>query len=623
MWSCANLGCYSGPTGRQGPHTDAVAAQHIHTHIESATHDGISQAAGAPLEASAVELLPCVTTIQAAAHDAVRAAVHSEPAPSAVISVQIDTEGVAGSQAPSLGQLAVSELGMADDVAQPPAGPDMDPAPTAGRTDATESASAVSTDTQGHNPAEGHAAEAEPTMLEQAAAQPAPPHGAASVTQSSVFSQDQPSQHNLAAQIPLPPPAEKAEQVPPSASIQTHQMDAPAQASPSAVPLAQKQDTGMQASAPTSDQAGAPRQALAAAPEQACKPRSAVQASALAAEQVEQPNVAVQALQASPDQTGQLCAAALASSPQEHDVAVQALGMLRDQPQEPCTAAAASAPSLHPTEGPGSAVQASAPAYSLTQHAEQASAPLSDQTAQPGAAVEESAPSPQLAGKTMPSAASLLQTDGPAGRSTGLSSEAEATAPVSGQSPISFAGPQGDPAANTAPSKVFNPPWSAATATDAHPHPDNTTATDAHPHPDTTTATDAHPHPNTTTNTPAGTIASANPKPQQASVGKLPQGSAPAATTAGTDMPPAVSAPVTHTKRGTRRKNAAKTKTKTGAGSSAFKAGAAAAVSVTTATNPGSRRGPELVGQRIEVWFSGVKAFLSGSVKSYTSKVQS
>ena len=146
------------------------------------------------------------------------------------------------------------------------------------------------------------------------------------------------------------------------------------------------------------------------------------------------------------------------------------------------------------------------------------------------------------------------------------------------------ADPAQDPATNSLYAQVLTPPW--AGATDANP---SITAFRA-------AGSDVH-------------VPAAN---QQLAAGELagqqPTLPAPAGVSP-SDVVPAVAAAVkSQPKRATRFTQSA-----------AAKESAAPAASLTTLTTSEKGRGAELIGQRIEVWWSGEKRFLPGVVKAFNS----
>ena len=227
----------------------------------------------------------------------------------------------------------------------------------------------------------------------------------------------------------------------------------------------------------------------------------------------------------------------------------------------------------------------------MTDH--QASAPSLGQTGKLGAAAQAS--------RAVPGHSKL-----PAAEPTAEPATAQASAASPGQTLTPATDPTGLPAQSTPLPRVFMPPWTAPPVTHATATSD--TAAD--------TATDT-----------GALMTHIN---QQLPAGKPSAG--PQSATA-SDAVAARPQP----KRVTRARQATSAKGKSASGTAARAAGRAGpsglsaagraattgpSASETTQTTPGKGRGKELVGQRIEVWWSGEKGFFPGTVKSFTSKVQ-
>lgn len=136
------------------------------------------------------------------------------------------------------------------------------------------------------------------------------------------------------------------------------------------------------------------------------------------------------------------------------------------------------------------------------------------------------------------------------------------------------------------------------------------------------------PTPNIPADDPAGSGLSAPSADQQLPTGKPSEPPPPMVATTGGVAPvvaTAVAAIRTRPKRVSRSREATTSVDALATGAKRAAASCAsvvpAALLTTGTTDSGKGRGVELVGQRIEVWWSGNKEFFAGTVKAYTSKV--
>ena len=202
---------------------------------------------------------------------------------------------------------------------------------------------------------------------------------------------------------------------------------------------------------------------------------------------------------------------------------------------------------------------------------ELASVPLPHQASMQGAAPMNTAVSKQASGPS--------SHQEPYSAANSLSVATTAVTPPD-QASDSAADPTGHPVTNYLHAQVFTPPWAGAEPTIAHPSISAARAAGSHMH------------------VPAAD--------QQLAAGQ-PAGQQPvAATNAGASASAVAPAVMSQPKRATRSRQ-----------STAAKEAAAPAASLITTTMSRNGMGAELVGQRIEIWWSGEKRYLPGVVKSF------
>ena len=305
------------------------------------------------------------------------------------------------------------------------------------------------------------------------------------------------------------------------------------------------------------------------------------------------------------------CSAIGNALPGNPSLATQASASMLDHTPEP-----AQAPSRAPSHGQ----QASAPSCSQTgkpEHDAQGSALPSDHTKEPVAASagrlitdhQASAPSASQTEKLDV----IMQASGPfpgedklpAVQPTAVHTTQQASAASPDETMVPAGQPTRLPAGSLSLPRVFLPPWTA-------PLPTMSTAT----HATATSDTDA-----------IMTLVNQQPKAGKPSAdsNQQPKAGKPSADSRPPTAPDTAAARP-QPKRVTRARQSTTSKAKSGSVTAARVAGRAGAsgpaASETTQTTPGKVRGRELVGQRIELWWSGENDFFPGTVKAFTSKVR-